>query len=61
MNPNASLRSALDADPLASLRMHGSAIADLAFGSLSKTAFGATHRHLALLPAETLELDLSEP
>ncbi|MGA9335296.1 MAG: WD40 repeat domain-containing serine/threonine protein kinase, partial [Rudaea sp.] len=42
-------------------RMHGSAIADLAFGSLSKTAFGATHRHLALLPAETLELDLSEP
>ncbi len=61
MNTNASLRSALDADPLASLRMHGSAIADLAFGSLSKTALGASHRHLALLPPETLELDLSDP
>ena len=59
---DASLLAALDADPLASLRMQGSAIADLAFGSLSRTELNAvSNRHLAFLPPETLELDLDDP
>ena len=55
--------SALDADPLASVRGHGSALADLAFGSLSRTAIvGASQgRNLAFLPNDALELDLTDP
>jgi serine/threonine protein kinase/WD40 repeat protein len=48
-------------DPLLSLRVDATAIADLAFGSLSRGADSIAGRHLALLPAETLELDLSDP
>ncbi|HET8941740.1 MAG TPA: protein kinase [Rudaea sp.] len=61
MNTNASPLQALDADPLASLRMHGAGIADLAFGSLSRGELAETHRHLALLPPQSLELDLRDP
>ena len=56
-----SLLGVLDADPLASMRGPGSALADLAFGSLTRTAIHSHARPLALLPAETLQLDLSDP
>jgi WD40 repeat protein len=36
-------------------------LAALAFGSFSRLSVGAGNRHLALLPAETLELDLTDP
>ena len=56
-----SLLSVLGNDPLASLHLRGSALADLAFGSLTRTAIHSHARPLALLPSETLELDLSDP
>ncbi|HEY8010578.1 MAG TPA: WD40 repeat domain-containing serine/threonine-protein kinase [Rudaea sp.] len=57
-----SLPSALDADTLA-LHVHGSALANLAFGSMSRTAItGASQgRNLAFLPNDALELDLTDP
>ena len=48
-------------DPLLSLRVDATAIADLAFGSLSRSPDSLAGRHLAFLPAETLELDLTDP
>ena len=58
-----SLLSALHADPLASVRGHGSALANLAFGSMSRTVItGASQgRGLAFLPNDALELDLTDP
>jgi len=58
-----SLLRAIEADPLASMSADRTAIADLAFGSFSKSAIGANSlgRHLALLSADALELDLSDP
>ena len=58
---NDSLLSVLGADPMASLHLRGSALADLAFGSLTRTAIHSHARPLALLPSESLELDLSDP
>ncbi|MBS0569757.1 MAG: protein kinase [Proteobacteria bacterium] len=49
------------ADPLASLRAPNAAIADLAFGSLTADASVFGDGHLAILPAEALELDLTDP
>jgi len=48
-------------DPLHNLRADGAALIDLAFGSLSRAPDAGAGRHLALLPTETLELDLSDP
>ncbi len=44
-------------------RAHRGALADLAFGSLTRDAASAIEagRHLAFLPADTLQLDLSDP
>ena len=55
--------STVAADPLASLRVDATAIAELAFGSFSHAAVsdGASGRHLAFLSLEALELDLSDP
>ena len=63
MNTSPSLLGALDADPLASVRGHGSALANLAFGSMSRTVItGASQgRDLAFLPIDALELDLTDP
>jgi WD40 repeat protein len=57
----ASLVSAIKADPLVSLRMDATAIADLAFGSMSVDVTKAEDRHLAMLSTESLELDLNDP
>ena len=54
-------RAAAAADPLASLRLDATAIADLAFGSMSIGASAFDGGHLAMLATETLELDLSDP
>jgi serine/threonine protein kinase/WD40 repeat protein len=48
-------------DPLLSLSGDATAIANLAFGSLSRGADSIAGRHLALLTTESLELDLSDP
>jgi serine/threonine protein kinase len=48
-------------DPLVSQRGEAAQLADLAFGNLSRDVESLAGRHLALLPAETLELDLSDP
>jgi WD40 repeat protein len=58
-----SLLSAIAADPLASAYMDRTAIADLAFGSFSKSRHAGTSlgRHLALLAPDSLELDLTDP
>jgi len=48
-------------DPLASLRAPAAAFADLAFGSLTADASVLGDGHLAILPADALELDLSDP
>ncbi len=40
---------------------HAHGLAELAFGSFTRTTDLAQARHLALMPAETLELDLSDP
>ncbi|MGH8121474.1 MAG: hypothetical protein ACREPT_01740, partial [Rudaea sp.] len=52
----------LAGDTLA-VRGHGSALADLAFGSMSRTVVtGASQgRGLAFLPNDALELDLTDP
>jgi WD40 repeat protein len=49
------------ADPLASLRAPNAAIADLAFGSLTADGSVLGEGHLAILPGDALELDLSDP
>ena len=54
-------RAAAAADPLASLRMDATAIADLAFGSMSVDVTAVEGRHLAMLSTEALELDLDDP
>jgi hypothetical protein len=56
-------RSAIAPDPLASLRASTRAIADLAFGDSLETLtpHDAGGRHLALLTAEALQLDLDDP
>jgi WD40 repeat protein len=54
-----SLISALDADPLLSMRMDG--MADLAFGSLTADIAHVDGGHLAILTADSLELDLDDP
>lgn len=46
-----------DDSPLA----HARGLAELAFGSFTRTIDLTQARHLALMPAETLELDLSDP
>jgi len=56
-----SLLSAIAADPLASVRLDATAIADLAFGSMSVAGSQVEGRHLAMLTAESLELDLNDP
>ena len=53
--------SAVAADPLASLRVDATAIADLAFGSLSMDVTAVEGRHLAFLSVDSLELDLADP
>jgi WD40 repeat protein len=58
---DASLVSAIAADPLASLRVNAPAMADLAFGSLSVDITRIEGGHLALLPTDALELDLNDP
>jgi serine/threonine protein kinase/WD40 repeat protein len=58
---NASATDVFNIDPLISFSGDATAIADLAFGSLSRGPDSLAGRHLALLPAETLELDLSDP
>ena len=59
---DASLLAALAADPLAGVSMDRTAIADLAFGSFSRSRVGTSiGRHLAMLTADALELDLSDP
>ena len=58
---HASLLSANAADPLASVRMDVTAIADLAFGDMSVEASQFEGRHLAMLATESLELDLNDP
>ena len=52
-----------DPDADTAVHAHGSALANLAFGSLSRTGIaGAVQgRNLAFLPNEALELDLSDP
>ena len=57
-----SLPGVLDAITLA-VHTHGSALANLAFGSMSRTAItGASQgRNLAFLPSDALELDLTDP
>jgi WD40 repeat protein len=58
----AGLDSVIAADPLASVRIDATAIADLAFGSFSRTVLtGGADRHLALLDTESLELNLNDP
>ena len=54
-----SLLSAIEADPLASLRVE--AVADLAFGSFSIEATHVDGRHLAILSTDALDLDLDDP
>jgi len=54
-------RAAAAADPLASLRMDATAIADLAFGSMSVDVTAVEGRHLAMLSTDALELDLDDP
>ena len=58
-----SLLTAITADPLASLRAGAGEIADLAFGSAlhEHAAETVAGRHLALLTADTLQLDLDDP
>jgi WD40 repeat protein len=58
---DASLVSAIAADPLASMRVNAPAMADLAFGSLSVDITRIEGGHLALLPTDALELDLNDP
>jgi len=55
--------SAPPSDPLAWLGEPGTAIAELAFGRAPAAAEGGlvTTRHLALLPVDSLELDLDDP
>jgi len=48
-------------DPLASLRAPAAAFADLAFGSLTADASVLGDGHLAILPVDALELDLTDP
>jgi len=57
MHPYACDESLLGASPFD--RMHG--LAELAFGSFTQTADLTQARHLALLPAESLQLDLDDP
>ncbi|MBS0557334.1 MAG: protein kinase [Proteobacteria bacterium] len=60
MNPTLLLGEA-ELDPLASVRASTAAIADLAFGSLTADASVMGEGHLAFLPMDALELDLSDP
>ncbi len=53
------LQDALDADPLASMRVD--AMADLAFGSLTVGTVPVEGGHLAFLSPDALELDLNDP
>src|SRR6185437_15868601 len=56
-NPSARDESVLGGSPLE----HARGLAELAFGSFTQTADLTQARHLALLPAESLELDLNDP
>ncbi|TAN07414.1 MAG: hypothetical protein EPN36_01920 [Rhodanobacteraceae bacterium] len=56
-NPSARDQSLLGGSPLE----HAHGLAELAFGSFTQAADLAQARHLALLPAESLELDLNDP
>ena len=58
---NAASTDVFNVDPLLSMRIDATAIADLAFGSLTVGDSQLGNRHLALLTAETLELDLTDP
>jgi WD40 repeat protein len=58
---NAASTDVFNVDPLLSARLDATAIADLAFGSITVGNSQLGNRHLALLTAETLELDLSDP
>ena len=53
------MQEALDADPLASMRVN--AMADLAFGSVTVGAVPVHGGHLAFLSPDALELDLDDP
>ena len=54
-------RAAAAADPRRSVALDATAIADLAFGSMSVDITAAEGRHLAMLSTESLELDLNDP
>jgi WD40 repeat protein len=54
-------RAAAAADPQENMRVDATAIADLAFGSMSMDVTAVEGRHLAMLSTEALELDLSDP
>jgi len=54
-------RAAAAADPLPNARMNATAIADLAFGSMSLDVTAVEGRHLAMLSTESMELDLNDP
>jgi WD40 repeat protein len=58
---NAAPTDVFNVDPLISLRGDTAAIADLAFGSLSRGNSSLAGRPLEFLTAETLELDLGDP
>ena len=57
----AAARSLAATNPLAWFGQSGAALADLAFRRVSEPADRSQARHLALLPADALELDLSDP
>jgi WD40 repeat protein len=54
-------RAAAAIDPLANARLDATAIADLAFGSMSVDVTAVEGRHLAMLSVDALELDLDDP
>ncbi|HKV66125.1 MAG TPA: serine/threonine-protein kinase, partial [Rhodanobacteraceae bacterium] len=56
-NPSAPDESLLGESPMENAQ----GLAELAFGSFTRTADLTQARHLALLPAESLELDLNDP
>jgi serine/threonine protein kinase/WD40 repeat protein len=53
-------RTTADLDPLAGLRVGVSEVAEIALGSVGGSQIGGG-RHLAMLSADSLELDLSDP
>src|SRR6476646_1516887 len=54
-------RAAAATDPRRSVALDATAIADLAFGSMSVDITAVEGRHLAMLSTESLELDLNDP